>query len=251
MLAGKFDELELAHLDYRTLDDDTLQKALSTLSMVAFYAPYRLDIIRSTVVLSAELDRRGLSTRSTLAQTYRLLLNARDFEQAERFRLRHSDMNLPAFPPVVDHTDNTVDRTAPTALWPNPSERVVERARFDLNSGLVVLLIGGPGCSWLDAAVAAIARDELLRETFDRYGAFLIPQTSTPHPDSLFELAQSYWFPLGLIDQWPDWPMITEIGSPSFYVFFNGELIQSTSGWGGIETKNWLTQALSPYANAD
>lgn len=226
----------------RELGDYDLEFVYRAVETTAFYNPTP-RYAHSTRDLLAEMQSRKLSRRQDIDSTYRALIGARLFDEARGFAEAHPSPDRRPLPQLHDAPDLASAR--PTIWAVSPDQRELTRQMIDLQKPAQVIVVSGPGCHFSQDAARAIRNDPTLARLFREHATWLnapLGQTdfdavqawNREHPGQAMVIAYAK----------EDWPMFDNWGTPIFYIFKDGQLAETVTGWPAREGPDALVKAL-------
>lgn len=185
---------------------------------------------RHVRLVHLELAARGVDTRRKLDDSLlRILLAAREFDEARRFAAGRPHLARRTIPAVVDPLGQSFRGRSVYAL--DASATLLTRQAVSLGSGLVMMV--GAGCHFSRDALAAIGSDPALQLRLREAGLMLLVSPRSP-------------IPLGYIAEWNaanpalpirvpvsvgEWREIADASTPEFFLFKEGKLAGHLVGW--------------------
>ncbi len=176
-------------------------------------------------VLSVLRDHGEASPRHVL-DLFDGLVEIRRFELAERLLRDYPKSGIPPLP-ARDFADRSeVPRNM--MLQVSADGRKLSRTALDLDEGLHIVVVAG--CHFAKDAATAISADPALDRLFREHATWLAPDS-----ESIAQVAE--WNralptqPIQIAWRERDWPQISSWAMPTFYVFRDGRLLTTWSGW--------------------
>ena len=176
-------------------------------------------------VLSVLRDHGEASTRRVV-DLFDALVKIRQFDMAERLLRDYPQSGIPPLP-ARDFTDRS-EATRNMMLQVSADGRTLSRTALNLDEGLRIVVVAG--CHFAKEAAAAISADPALDRLFREHATWLAPDS-----ESIAQVAE--WNralptqPIQIAWRERDWPQISSWDMPTFYVFRDGRLLTTWSGW--------------------
>lgn len=188
-----------------------------------------------------ELQARDMASQQNHLQLHRVLVSARMFDEARRFADAHQDAHLPSLPALNDAGDLPTGH--PTVWRMDEGGKSWSRSAIDLDP---VQIIVTSGCHFAEDAARAISSDPLLGPVFQHHARWLsLPPGSESFDDVRNWNLQYPNASMDMVHDRAEWPMFERWIMPTFYIFKNGKIVDSVSGWPPQPTREHLIAALA------
>ena len=232
----------LVPLDPQDLADRDMD-ALLVASMTAAGLANDRAIAKHALAIFDEMAKRSLLIERRYGDMQQLYVNLRDFEAARAFHAAFGD----------EHVLNPVPDVLPAAGF-DPARRSVlvpvgmgalQARNFDATQDDFVLVVADPLCHFTQDAANAIGLDPDLHAYFANHSRWVAPygvRLETRLVDAWN--ARFPAFPMVLVDDIRTWPDIDYWGTPTFYVFVQGQVVETIRGWPGEGRADELKRAL-------
>lgn len=222
------------------LDDHDLRLAYRAAATANFYiaSPQRVATMQT---IFGVLETRGLGSQQDPLQLQRILVSARMFDEARRFADAHPDARLPSLPAFTQSRNFSAGQ--PTVWRMAQDGNTWVRSAIDLNP---VQIIVTAGCHFAEDAARAIPQDPVLGPVFQRHARWLSPAPGRENIDEVRDWNRQH--PNARMDMVHDraeWPMFERWIMPTFYIFKDGKIVDSVSGWPPQPTREHLIAALA------
>ena len=185
------------------------------------------SLLETAAALHGELSHRGLATRARSLDMMRLLLGAGQLDRARA--LANTNPALPSLPSTRADASNP----SGPAVWDLEAEAdlLVER-QIGLSPFHVVAHVS-LGCAFSRAAMEAIGDDPGLGPLFRDHGTWMASTRELTGYARLREWNRTHpATPISVMTSPARWPMLDELaGVPAFYIFRDGELMDTVTGW--------------------
>lgn len=212
------------------LDTGDLAKALDAAGMVAFYtaSDVVLDDMRA---LLGELERREAADNGQREQMFRMLVQAREFDEARALAARHPALEVEVLPDVVGGPPGPVDGVLVYRVDPDHSRLQAER--IDVHSGSRIVMVTHPLCAFSRAAMKAIAEDARFSAALADGVTWLAPANSRLQLEVLQRWnRENPGMEIVLAHAREDWPMLEHgWATPEFYLLRDGLVVDRFAGW--------------------
>ncbi|MDP5211292.1 hypothetical protein [Microbulbifer sp. 2205BS26-8] len=118
-------------------------------------------------------------------------------------------------------------------IWDISKESLKERAFSIPKHGPFILVVSTPLCSFCNSAAKYISSDEELKIIFSEYSYWLTEPRGQLYTEHFERWSLRYpKLPAGLMNVKPPSPVLrSNIGTPAFYFFLDGDFVQSFVGW--------------------
>jgi hypothetical protein len=185
----------------------------------------------------AEMQRRSMIDDRDYTTLHQALITSRDFNAAETLVQRHPSMNVDAVPTFRKPV--SLPPGQPTALTVRGGS--MTRQSFNLSAPLRIVVVAS--CHFSEDAARAIEADPQLRPIFANNAIWLASQNE--HFSSVKEWNREFPDqPIHIAWQDSEWSMLDSWAMPTFYVFRNGQMVKTFSGWFDVATlKHSLREA--------
>ena len=219
----------LAPLDPQDVPDQDMGTLLVA-SMTAAGLANDRNIAKHARAIFDEMADRSLLAEKRYADMQQLYVNLRDFQAARAFHAafgeRHS---LDAIPEI-----SSVDGFEPAkrSILVPVGKDALQHRNFDAALDDFVLVVADPLCHFtLDAAIA-IGNDAGLHAYFAEHSRWMAPY-GVRLDTSLIDTWNGRFpaHPMVLVDDIGTWPDIDFWGTPTFYVFVQGRVVETIRGW--------------------
>lgn len=236
MLAMQFPEArDMAAV--KRLDDHDLRLVYRAARDAAFHdtSPTQMTLLAAML---QELEARGTPSQREVHGVYDGLLATRLFDQARQFAAAHPQAGLAELPELQD---SLAPAAGAASVWTSV-DQVMRRTALDLQPTQILVMAG---CHFSEDAAREITTDPELGPLFRRNARWL----ALPPGRESFDAVRTWnrKFPdapmLMLYDR-AEWPMFEHWRMPTFYIFKDGQIIESVAGWRDEESKRALRAAL-------
>lgn len=222
------------------LNDQDLELTYRAAQTNAFYSPTP-NYARGTLNLLMEMQSRSLSRKSDFEDVYRALTGARLFDEARDFAVKHPSSSLKPLPQLHDMSGPA----AATAWVVSPDKRELSRQPIDLRKPAQVIVVSSPGCYFSQNAARDIRNDPVLAKLFREHAIWLNPPLGMTDFDAVQDWNREHPNQTMMIAYAKqDWPMFENWGTPVFYIFKDGQLAETVTGWPSREGHDALAKAL-------
>lgn len=216
--------LELEGLADRDLD------ALLVASITAAGLANDRGIAKHALAIFDEMAERSLLIERRYGDMQQLYVNLRDFEAARSFHAAFGrEHSLDAIPDVSRAAG--FDPTKRSILAPVGTDALQAR-NFDVARDDFVLVVADPLCHFTQDAAIALGSDPDLHAYFASHSRWVAPygvRLKTNLIDTWNARFPAY--PMVLVDDIRTWPDVDYWGTPTFYVFVQGEVVETIRGW--------------------
>lgn len=173
----------------------------------------------------ALLEKNGQGGPEKGKDLFGVLLDARSFEAARRFRSAHQAFTLPVVPEIEGGTKVKPGRRL---VYEMGSSASVMKAASVAPEKFEVLMVVIPGCHFCNYALAAIESDPKLLKIFRKHGLLLTGRADFPR---ILKRNSSKELKYTLVADIKDWPGLDFATSPTFYFMKEGAVVYSFNGW--------------------
>jgi hypothetical protein len=224
------------------LTDEDVRDYFDAAYSVAFYAHDRRSVESMRAALDA-LAHRGIDSDAQRQNVLDMYINARLVSEAVAFAREPANARLIALPAFA--ADDA--RAHPPTLWHMSADgTTVERVAFTLGDAPRVLVVSSPWCHFTEDATVAIAKDVELSALMQRHSTWIMPQQTIPDFAELAKWDRDYpGWPMQVMYDEADWPMIPTPATPVFYFLDHGKVIETVTGWPGDAQKDKLRAAFA------
>lgn len=233
-----YDESDFDHARLEELEPEDLVRRYEAAQAAAFWtqSPRALKMLEPAFLI--RYGRRELGRRE-IAHVGGLYNRARQFEQAQRFRARyfpqpHDSERARSYPEIdrsreSEHVGNTV------AVWRvNADENKFVLDHIPRPERAIVMVMSAR-CAPSGRALEAIMGDAELRRLFEKEGLLLHTVISGTGFEEIADWNRSHAeLEIMTVHMAHDWPSIRGWGTPNFYFYNNGELVDHLGGWRDI-----------------
>lgn len=238
-----------------SLDVPALEALYNAAYGVTFYT---LDKRAATTLLavSREVDARDgaaqpLGDHPYLAShhqaTYSMLINARLFDLAERYR-EEQPTHVTAYPANLDNLakDDTTGQPAVLVLDRDDDRLALNRRQVEVTRGEWLVAVVHPSCGFSRQAMERIEADARFTAALPRNVLWVASQLDTARPDPLIRWNDSSaLIDVVLVDRQRDWPDFFDFSqTPQFYLLREGVVLDRLIGWSGASADDELVAAL-------
>ncbi len=226
----------------QALTDEDIRDYFDAAYSVAVYAHDRRSVDAMRAALNA-LERRGIDSDAQRQHVLDMYIEARLVPQAVAFAREPANARLrrlPAFAPDAG------DAHPPTLWHLSTDGTTVERDAFTLGDAPRVLVVSSPWCHFTEDATVAIAADAELSSLMQRHSTWIMPQQPIPDFATIAKWDRDYpGWPMQVIYDEADWPMIPSPQTPVFYFLDHGKVNDTVTGWPGDAQKDALRAAFA------
>lgn len=224
------------------LTDEDVQDYYDAAATVAFYAHDRRSVESIRAALDA-LARRGIDSDAQRQNVLDMYVKARLVPEAIAFARDPANARLVPLPVFATGHDSA----QPPTLWHLSADgTTVERDTFVLGDAPRVLVVSSPWCHFTQNATAAIANDAELSALMARHSTWILPQQRIRDFADIAKWDSDYpGWPMQIMYEEADWPMIPSPQTPVFYFFDHGALTDTVTGWPGDAQKDKLRAAFA------
>lgn len=196
---------------------------------VTFYTsdPTSADIVEC---IAGEMERRDQGSDLVSQKLQQALVLTRQWGRAAEIQTQYPDRRLEEIPPA----ESVVASTEPVvSYWTvSAAPSMLARQAFAFSAGAQIVVVSSPLCHFSQNATAAIEFDPALRRMFRDHSVWIRPVDPTLDWDTHVHWNRDHAdFPIHLAHAHAEWPEIDYWGTPTFYFFMNGKLVESVSGW--------------------
>ncbi|MDG6348955.1 hypothetical protein QAA18_09425 [Luteimonas sp. 8-5] len=219
----------LAPLNPRAVADKDMETLLLA-SMTAAGLANDRSIAEHSRAIFDEMETRSLLAEKRYVDMQQLYVNLRDFEAARAFHAKFGQSHpldpIPAISRAAgfDPAQRSILVLQETGAL---QERNFSAAREDF-----VLAVADPLCHFTLDAATAIEADPELHAYFAEHSHWLAPYgvRLDPGPIETWN-ARFSDYRMVLVDDIRTWPDIDYWGTPTFYVFVQGQVVETIRGW--------------------
>lgn len=187
------------------------------------------DLKRMEVAFS-EILRRGMGSDRAVHGMHSGYISMRMFDQARELRRRHSLRLVEDDPTYLDNVP--ADFQGPTVLEISPDAPRLIRTPFVPPTGGHIIVVAHPLCHFSQRAMVAINGDATLEALFEKRASLLAPVDGRLELGVLRTWNSTFpSFRVALAYARDEWPEIDYWGTPTFYFFGDGGLIEKIVGW--------------------
>ncbi|HEY6940801.1 hypothetical protein [Dokdonella sp.] len=233
--------IDVENVGLARLDDSDLEALFDVDSLVGFYSlnPRHAEAMRAAV---DEMVRRKIDVSEQRRALLKIYIANRMLDEAGKYSEQIGDgaERLPRF-----EDDAFTGTSQPTLWYLSGDASSVLRYSFPLREGVRVVVTAHPWCPFSRNAARDIEGDPKLSALMARYAVWVVPQHPMPnfgdvakwnaqHPDLHMRIAYQ-------ADEWRD---IANWATPVFYVFKDGRLMATVTGWQDAKQLEKLREAL-------
>jgi hypothetical protein len=224
------------------LSDDEIRDYFDASYTVAAYAHDRRSVESMRAALDA-LTRRGIDSDAQRQNVLDMYIEARLVPEAVAFSREPANARLV---PLPSFAPDPGDAHPPTLWRMSADGTTVERDAFTLGDAPRVLVVSSPWCHFTEDATAAIAKDTGLSSLMQRHSTWIMPQQPIPNFAKIAKWNRDYpGWPMHVIYDEADWPMIPSPQTPVFYFIDHGKVAETVTGWPGDAQKDVLRAAFA------
>ncbi|NBD95794.1 MAG: hypothetical protein GVY11_04875 [Gammaproteobacteria bacterium] len=188
---------------------------------------------------------RGDLSRREIAHVGRLYLAARQFERAQRIQKGFDFNGTSSFRGINRSRAARVSKRAVRVWRAGAGEGELVLDDLQVLEQLVVVVMR-VGCGPSGQTLQAITNDPEMRRRFEERGLLLHAAKSILDLDGVTEWhRKNPELEISLVDMMADWPWIRHWGTPSFYLFRDGELVNHLIDWKAVGTLETAMARLS------
>lgn len=191
------------------------------------------------------MKRRGIDTRRVFNPAMlSALVSSRQFAAAREFARRHPDPKSTPIPEIVDHLGETF--LGRSVLDPDPLANKLTRRAIAPVRGTEIIMVVGAGCYFSRDALQDIVLDAPLLAKLRAANLLVLMSPGGALPtDFVKQWNQKHReMPLYIAYRREEWRNVDVREVPHFFVFRNGVLQASVSGWPKEGNKAALLKAL-------
>ena len=224
------------------LADEDIRDYFDAAWMVAFWAHDRSSVEAMRGAFDA-LAQRGIASDRQRQDMLDAYVEARLVSEAMTFAREPANARLNPLP-VFAPDDGAA---GPPTLWRLTADgTIVERVAFAIGDAPRVLVVSSPWCGFSGDATAAIAGDAALSSLVRRHSTWIMPQGPIPNFATIAKWNRDYpGWPMQIMYDEADWPMIPSPQTPVFYFIDHGKVIETVTGWPGDAQKDKLRAAFA------
>lgn len=205
-------------------------KALYAAAHLGAFYSFRTKYLADMHLDLDELAKRHVASPYEYAEMYRALVGARRFAEARAFLALHPSLDVSEAPVIRDEANSAFSQ--PTILIVSPGKNELTRQEIKLDRHAQIVVVGHPLCHFTQFAGKALEADPQLRRILREHSIWISPQDgdldvsdfqqwNREHPD----------LPLAIVWKQSEWSKIDYWGTPTFYFFKNGTLVDKVAGW--------------------
>ncbi|MDP5211098.1 hypothetical protein, partial [Microbulbifer sp. 2205BS26-8] len=218
----------LTNSNLKELDAKDLEYIFQATSIANFYDP-DIKYVDDMNKVSEHLRLKGLIKKRHLVDLQNAYISTRQFESA-RSMVNKKNLDYLKIIPKAHRAENLALKQ-PT-IWEIEKSSLKERAFSIPQQGPFIIVVSNPLCGFCIAAAKYISGDKELENIFAEHSYWLTEPRGALYFEHFQRWSQNYSkFPVGLIGITPPWPGLGNTGTPTFYFFSDGKLIQSLRGW--------------------
>lgn len=212
-------------------DSDLAWLYLSVSSIVLYDAGNGLrDALRAVF---EELAKREALKSDQVSFFYRHLVRAGELDDARAFAHEYDHLleePLPVIPEVVDGGyDPDIGPSVLRVLTPDSP---LVRENLELYDDVTIIVQFDPQCGFSNSLMTQMATDDNAQRFISARAYLLATQpTDILRLDAFHAWNESSPFEVFLVENLSDWPFITLISTPSFYVLREGQEVESFDGY--------------------
>ncbi len=180
--------------------------------------------------LALLLERQGAESADLTDRVYEALFSVRAFAEAVAWRESHPQAGLEALPEIIMLPE--AQRAGRVVMVPSPHTRSLALKVLDYRKGPFVIVVGYPRDYFSSSAVAAIEKNQAIMQRLGSRIQWMTPQDRNMNIGLLQKWnADHPGAPMAMTYLATSWPDIDAWGTPGFYFFKDGALVNRVKGW--------------------
>jgi len=232
------------HPAWREVSDGELRAFFALSAKASFYSDAPV-ILQQLYAALYELAARQLASAADIQLVDASLISTNQFAQAQALRLAFPQANLSRLPSV----SHTPEPGSAFSFWQIAGESLndlqLRGANLQFAKGVQVVVLSHPDCHFSRRLFQGLQQDPELRQHFPKQTLWLAPANRDTPIARLWQWNQAQpEFHHVLSYQASAWPFISDIATPSLFIFEDGILKQRIIGWPKEGRKQELLQAL-------
>lgn len=233
------------HPAWREVSDGELRAFFALSAKASFYSDAPVIVQQLSAALY-ELAARKLASAADIQLVDASLISTNQFVQAQALRLAFPEANLSRLPSI----SHPPEPGSALSFWQIAGESLndlqLRGANLQFAKGVQVVVLSHPDCHFSRRLFQALQQDPELRQHLPKQTLWLAPANRDTPIARLWQWNQTQpEFHHVLSYQASAWPFISDIATPSLFIFKDGVLKGSVIGWPKEGRKQELLEGLA------
>lgn len=227
----------------RTIKSKRLETLFNAVQTIAFYSEAPEPAKTLHAILDEALRRNNIQRQESWpSAVYASYIKARLFEQANQLALRFPHLTFEKLPEFKDQ--HSKDTPYPSLMELQNDGKTLIRLPFPLPSGGHIIVVSHPFCHFSRNALSAITSDLELESIFINHSTWIMPTKDSLDIEGVLQANNESLLKYRYVYLQSEWPEIDYWGTPAFYFYKNGNLLQKIVGWPEEGRKKEILEAL-------
>lgn len=203
-----------------------------SVSSIVFYDP-NIGLRSHLESVFFEIDRRDSLQDEQMRSFYHHLIRFGELDNARKFALEYEPLLQEPLPDIPEVVNGGYDPgIGPSVLRVKTPNDPLIRENIEIYDDVTILIQFDPACSISSSLMSQMAVDAEWK-SFISQRAYLIASRPTDilRLDAFHAWNENSPFEVFLVENISDWPFISQISTPSFYVLREGQEVESFSGF--------------------
>lgn len=217
--------------DLSIMDRKKLYQTYFILKRVFFFTR-EPGVLSDISLVVSEMLRRENNDKRPIKWTFKAYLSIRDFENAKKLKSKYNYLPLPLVPKIMSIEKLKEDDNSRILYKLVKTKNVLLRESFKFQKEGQIIVIGSPYCNPSRKFVSWLKKKPEIESIFSENAVWLMPQDGHLKLESIRKVNENnkniaYHY----VHNESHWPEIDYWGTPSFYFYKNGNLIDKIIGY--------------------